>query len=156
MSETRLFKKRQSGVVMPIFSLPSPYGIGTLGKCAYDFVDQLVTAKQKYWQILPLGHTGFGDSPYQCFSTVAGNPYFIDLDMLVQEGLLKQHDLVDLESASSEKIDYSHLAEVRLSILYIAYKNCSPNLIHQINTFAEENADWIIDYALFMSLKKNF
>lgn len=156
MSETRLFKKRQSGVVMPIFSLPSPYGIGTLGKCAYDFVDQLVTAKQKYWQILPLGHTGFGDSPYQCFSTVAGNPYFIDLDMLVQEGLLKQHDLVDLESASSEKIDYSHLAEVRLSILYIAYKNCSPNLIHQINTFAEENADWIIDYALFMSLKKHF
>ena len=73
MSETKRFK-RESGVVMPIFSLPSPHGIGTFGKSAYDFVDKLAEASQRYWQILPLGHTGYGDSPYQTFSTVAGNP----------------------------------------------------------------------------------
>ena len=84
MSEIIRFK-RESGVVMPIFSLPSPYGIGTFGKSAYDFVDQLVKAGQRYWQILPLGHTGFGDSPYQTFSIIAGNPFFIDLDMLVED-----------------------------------------------------------------------
>ena len=79
---------RSAGILMPVSSLPSNYGIGTFGKCAYEFVDNLVTARQKYWQVLPLGPTSFGDSPYASFSAFAGNPYFIDLDMLIEEGLL--------------------------------------------------------------------
>ena len=79
---------RGAGILMPVSSLPSKYGIGTLGKAAYDFVDDLVRAGQKYWQVLPIGPTSFGDSPYQSFSTYAGNPYFIDLDLLIEEGLL--------------------------------------------------------------------
>ena len=80
---------RSAGILMPVSSLPSPYGIGSFGKSAYDFVDNLVAARQKFWQILPLGPTSFGDSPYASFSAFAGNPYFIDLDKLVEEGLLE-------------------------------------------------------------------
>ena len=80
---------RSSGILMPIFSLPSPYGIGTLGKAAYDFADFLAEAGQHYWQMLPLGPTSYGDSPYQSFSTFAGNPYFIDPDLLVEDGCVR-------------------------------------------------------------------
>ena len=79
---------RASGILMPVFSLPGPYGIGTLGREAYRFVDFLAEAGQSYWQILPIGPTGYGDSPYQSFSAFAGNPYFIDFDLLAQQGLL--------------------------------------------------------------------
>ena len=79
--------KRSSGVLAHVTSLPSPHGVGTMGKAAYDFVDFLAAARQTYWQVLPLGHTGFGDSPYQCFSAAAGNPYLIDLDLLVEDWL---------------------------------------------------------------------
>ena len=82
--------KRSSGILMPVSSLPSPYGIGTLGKCAYEFVDFLSAAGQQYWQILPLGPTSYGDSPYSSFSTFAGNPYYIDPDLLIAEGLLTE------------------------------------------------------------------
>ena len=84
---------RKSGILMHISSLPGPYGIGSMGKCAYEFVDFLCKAGQAYWQILPLSPTGYGDSPYQSFSIFAGNPYFIDLDALVEQGLLKQEEL---------------------------------------------------------------
>ena len=87
--------ERSSGILMPISALPSPYGIGTLGKAAYDFIDFLVKAEQKWWQILPVGPTSYGDSPYQSFSTYAGNPYFIDLELLVRDGLLTEADLDD-------------------------------------------------------------
>ena len=80
--------KRSSGVRAHVTSLPSPHGVGTMGKTARDFVDFLAAAHQTYWQVLPLGHTGFGDSPYQCFSAAAGNPYLIDMDLLVEDGLL--------------------------------------------------------------------
>ena len=86
--------KRCSGIIMSISSLPSPYGIGTFGRAAYDFTDFLASAGQSVWQILPLGPTGYGDSPYQSFSTYAGNPYFIDLDMLAEEGLLTQEEIM--------------------------------------------------------------
>lgn len=89
--------QRSSGVVLHISSLPSPYGIGTLGKDAYQFVDFLRDGGQTYWQVLPLGQTGFGDSPYQCFSAAAGNPYFIDLDTLKEMGLLSEQDLRDAD-----------------------------------------------------------
>ena len=104
---------RASGVLLPVFSLPSKYGIGCISKEAYQFVDQLREAGQSYWQILPLGPTGYGDSPYQSFSTYAGNPYFIDLETLIKEGLLtkkecKEYDFGDkAEFIDYEKIYYS-------------------------------------------------
>lgn len=146
--------ERSCGILMPVFSLPSPYGIGTLGRSAYEFVDFLHEAGQRYWQVLPLGHTGFGDSPYQCFSTVAGNPYFIDLDFLVEEGLLKKTDLENLDSSYS-RIDYGYIYQTRWELLRIAYKNSS-RLEGEISFFKQENSDWVIDYALFMSLKQHF
>ena len=97
MDKKNFLDDRGAGILMPVSSLPSPYGIGTLGKEAYDFVDRLVQAGQKYWQVLPAGPTSFGDSPYQSFSAFAGNPYFIDLDTLIREGLLKQQE-VDCEN----------------------------------------------------------
>ena len=109
---------RSAGVLLPIFSLPSPYGIGTLGKAAYEFVDFLHDAKQTYWQVLPLGPTSYGDSPYQAFSTFAANPYFIDLDRLVEEGLLT-YDEVHAHNWGSDpsKIDYGLLYNTRFEVL---------------------------------------
>lgn len=95
---------RKSGILMHISSLPSDYGIGTMGKEAYKFVDFLKSAKQKCWQILPIGPTSYGDSPYQSFSTNAGNPYFIDMDILREEGLLKKSDYSKLEWGKDEKM----------------------------------------------------
>ena len=87
---------RSSGILMPMSSLPSEYGIGTMGKCAYEFVDFLKAAGQKYWQLLPMGPTSYGDSPYASFSSFAGNPYFIDLELLLEEGLLENEDVEDI------------------------------------------------------------
>ena len=102
--------KRSSGILMPIFSLPSPYGICSLGKAAYDYIDFLVTAKQRYWQILPVGPTSYGDSPYQSFSTFAGNPYFIDLDMLIKAGLLQKAEVTALDwGTDAETVDYEKI-----------------------------------------------
>lgn len=149
--------KRSSGVVMPIFSLPSPYGIGTLGKAAYEFVDALKNAGQSYWQILPLGHTGFGESPYKCFSVVAGNPYFIDLDLLVDQGLLtKEYILNSGVELNYEKINYEILLKTRLNILYQAFENINSDIKNKIKDFKIKNEDWILDYALFMAVKKCF
>ena len=103
---------------MPISSLPSPYGIGTLGKAAYDFVDFLVAANQSWWQMLPVGPTSYGDSPYQSYSTYAGNPYFIDLDMLCADGLLTQAELDAVDWGSDPaKVDYSKIYENRFQLL---------------------------------------
>ena len=114
---------RSSGILLPVFSLPSNYGIGTLGKEAYSFVDFLKNAGQSYWQILPIGPTSYGDSPYQCLSSFAGNPYFIDLDMLVSDGLLSNKDLKDMTLRyirvnkylywSLRKKDYNRLVDSR-------------------------------------------
>ena len=102
--------KRSNGVIMPIFSLPSNYGIGTFGKASYEFVDFLADASIKYWQILPLGQTSYGDSPYQAFSSFAGNPYFIDLDMLIEDDLLEKNDLGNINFGDNERyVDYACL-----------------------------------------------
>lgn len=102
--------KRSAGILCPIFSLPSNYGIGTLGQSAYDFIDFLSDSNQTYWQILPIGSTGYGDSPYQSFSIYAGNPYFIDLDELIQEDLLKKEEVQTLEwGTSTSHIEYNTL-----------------------------------------------
>lgn len=109
--------KRASGVLMPVFSLPSKYGIGCFSKEAYKFVDQLKKAGQSYWQILPLGPTGYGDSPYQSFSTYAGNPYFIDLKTLVKEGLLTKKECKEVRCKEQKKIDYEKIYQNRFKIL---------------------------------------
>ena len=113
--------KRGSGILLPIFSLPSPHGIGTMGKAAYDFVDFLAAAGQRYWQILPLGPTGFGDSPYQSFSSFAGNPYFIDLDLLVEKGLLTREEVESANFGTNPRyVDYGKLYENRMPLLWAA------------------------------------
>ena len=148
--------ERKAGVLMHISSLPSNYGIGTLGAEAYHFVDFLVNAKQKVWEILPIGPTVFGDSPYQSFSTFAGNPYFIDLDALIQEGLLTEGEVRGLYWGDKDPttIDYSLLFKQRFEVLYKAYQRFKP--MNEFYLFINMNRDWVEDYALFMALKKHF
>ena len=144
--------KRACGILLPIASLPSPYGIGTLSKCAYDFVDFLQRAGQKYWQILPLGPTGYGDSPYQSFSTFAGNPYFIDLDRLAEEGLLTEDECRDCgekAKGTEEKIDYEMLYRTRFLILKKAYERSSLKDRKEYREFLEENREWLDNYCLY-------
>ena len=146
---------RKSGILMHITSLPSPYGIGNMGKVAYEFVDFLCEAGQSYWQVLPLNPTGYGDSPYQAFSTFAGNHYLIDLDMLIQEKLLKQEE-VDAVTWSREenRVDYGCMYENRTQILHLAFERFEPDRAFQ--EFVVENADWLEDYALFMTMKEKY
>ena len=148
--------KRAAGILMSISSLPSPYGIGTLGKSAYQFADFLHKAGQKYWQMLPLGPTGFGDSPYQSFSSFAGNPYFIDLDMLIKDGLLAKKDLAKLNFGDDpRRIDYGKIYNTRFPLLAIAKKNGWERDKDKVRTFAAENK-WLEEYALYMACKKHF
>ena len=120
--------KRGSGILMHISSLPGPYGIGTLGKNAYQFVDFLEKSGQSYWQILPLGPTTYGDSPYQSFSTFAGNPYFIDFDLLIDEGILSKNDCTFFPwDENSEFINYSLQFNNRFKVLRIAYQQDKDN-----------------------------
>ena len=144
---------RSSGILMPIFSLPSPYGIGTLGAEGYRFVDFLKKAKQSYWQILPLGPTSYGDSPYQSFSSYAGNPYFIDLDLLINEGLLTREEANSADFGGDNfKIDYEKLYFGRFTLLKKAFSRFEPTAEYE--AFCEENADWLESYATFMALKE--
>ena len=139
---------------MHISSLPGPYGIGSMGKHAYDFVDFLCKAGQSYWQILPLSPTGYGDSPYQSFSIFAGNPYFIDLDTLVSDGLLRQEELDAVEWFSDEgSVDYGCLYNNRSVLLKLAYERFTPD--EGFYSFIGESP-WLDDYGLFMALKEHF
>jgi 4-alpha-glucanotransferase len=158
---------RKCGVLMPIFSLPSKYGIGTFSKEAYEYVDFLADAGQSYWQLLPLGPTSYGDSPYQSFSTYAGNPYFVDLEKLIEEGYLKAADLEKVNFGSDpEHVDYERLFKNRYVVLETAYVNSGlsanskkkpkTELKKEFDAFVKENADWIEDYALYMSLKMRY
>ena len=145
---------RTSGILLHISSLPSEYGIGTFGKEAYRFVDFLEKAGQTYWQILPIGITGYGDSPYQSFSSFAGNPYFIDLDLLSKDGLLEEEDYKDIDFGRDvEKTDYGKLYEKRYPLLRKAYKKFVAKKNAEYDAFLKENQSWIFDFALFMALK---
>ncbi len=149
--------KRSSGILMPIFSLPSPYGIGTLGKAAYDYGDFLHTAGQKYWQLLPLGPTGHGDSPYQSFSTYAGNPYFIDLDLLVADGLLELQEIKAVSWDSDPRyVDYGKIYKGRFQLLAKAKDRGWQRDKALVDAFAAENRHWLPDYALYMACKRHF
>ena len=148
---------RASGILMPITSLPSPYGIGTIGKAAYEFADFLKRAGQSYWQILPVGPTSYGDSPYQSFSTYAGNPYMIDLDMLQEEGLLKKKDYRNLDWGSDpESVDYATIYNLRFDVLRIAFENAKKRDMTDFTNFVRKNSGWLENYALYMAVKKSF
>ena len=148
---------RRSGMLLPVASLPSKYGIGTFSKEAYDFVDMLHSAGQSLWEILPLGPTGYGDSPYQSFSTFAGNPYFIDLDQLVGEGLLTEEECNSYDWGNkSNYIDYEKIYLSRFKILRKAYKRSNIGDSKKFNAYCKKNSWWLDDYALYMSIKDSY
>ena len=145
--------KRSSGILLPISALPSEYGIGTIGRAAYDFIDFLAEAKQTWWQILPVGPTGCGDSPYQSFSTFAGNPYFIDLELLGGEGLLEKAELDAIDWGGDPcKVDYGRLYDRRLGVLKKAAARGLAGNRAEFDEFVRDNAAWLPDYALFMAV----
>ncbi|MEE1115685.1 MAG: 4-alpha-glucanotransferase, partial [Clostridia bacterium] len=148
---------RGAGILMPISSLPSKYGIGCFSKSAYDFVDLLDKGGQSYWQILPLGPTGYGDSPYQSFSAFAGNPYFISLEELIESGLLTKDECekADLGDGNSY-INYEKLYNNRFKLLRLAYERADLTEYTDFSEFCKINAHWLDDYALFMALKEKF
>lgn len=148
---------RSAGILMPISSLPSPYGIGTFGKSAYEFVDNLVTARQKFWQVLPLGPTSFGDSPYASFSAFAGNPYFIDLDILVEEGLLDREYVNSfMWKLEDQYVDYGLIYSSRFKVLKTAFENSNHKDSEEYKAFLKENKHWLEDYCLYSACKNKF
>ncbi len=143
---------RESGILMHITSLPGPYGIGTMGVHAYRFVDFLHKAGQKKWQILPLTPTGYGNSPYQSSTTFGGNYYLIDLDQLVEEGLLQKEEILKFSWGDREdRVDFGKLYENRLTVLKMAYARFAET--EEFQNFCRENGSWLPDYALYMALK---
>ena len=147
---------RSSGILLHISSLPSRYGIGTLGREAYAFADFLKAAGQRYWQLLPLGPTSYGDSPYQSFSTFAGNPYFIDLDLLAEDGLLDRAELEAINWGTEPRyVDYGRIYDSRFRVLRRAFQKGWSRDQEAVERFARENR-WLDDYALYMAVKQHF
>lgn len=150
-------KKKKAGILLSVSSLPSPYGIGCFSEHAYKFVDWIAKAGQSYWQILPLGPTGYGDSPYQSFSTFAGNPYFISLEELIKEGILTEKECQAIDFGTKENdIDYKKLYENRYPLLRKAYERSNIRENPDYALYIEENRWWLEDYALFMAVKNRF
>ena len=145
---------RKCGVLMPISSLPSRFGIGGFSKEAYDFVDFLAAGGQSLWQILPLGPTGYGDSPYQSFSTFAGNPYYISLDKLIEEGLLTEQECENCDYGDNpEYVNYEKIYNTRFKLLRMAFDRANINENDEYKSFVEENREWLKDYAMYMAIK---
>ena len=195
MGNSNVFK-RNAGILMAISSLPSPYGIGTLGKDAYEFVDFVRDSNHKYWQVLPVGPTTYGDSPYQLYSAFAGNPYFVDLDMLIEEGLLLKSEVIAVDwgdgiipvevseddavnnrypvnhdgyLGDDRYVSYEKMYNERFNVLRKAYERFKGKcvsakltldkglpLYKRFDNFVKDNAYWLKDYAMFMSLKEYF
>ena len=148
---------RECGVLLPISSLPSKYGIGCFSKSAYEFVDSMASGGQSYWQILPLGPTGYGDSPYQSFSTYAGNPYYIDLEQLIWDGLLSEKDCMRWNFHEDERmVDYGKVYLSRKELLFQAFTTAKPECKPEFLSFCNAQAFWLEDYALFMAVKDLF
>ena len=150
--------KRESGILLHITSLPGKYGIGDLGKGAYEFVDFLEKTQQKLWQVLPLGVTGYGNSPYEAFSAFAGNPYFIDLDEFLERKMLSDSDLKILKELNrEEKINYGTLYNERYKVLRKAYENFKKiDEYLEIEKIKKRYSSWLPEYSLFMALKNHF
>ncbi|MGI6751925.1 MAG: 4-alpha-glucanotransferase [Anaerovoracaceae bacterium] len=149
--------KRSSGILLAIYSLPSPYGIGTLGHEAYRFVDFLVSAGQSYWQVLPVGPTGYGDSPYLSFSTFGGNPYFIDLGMLMEDGLLRANEVRDVFwGQDPSEVDYGLIYENRWDVLKKAFHRGYDEHDTDLKKFVADQEGWLHEYALYMAIKQHF
>jgi len=149
--------ERSAGILLHPTSLPGKYGIGTIGENAYHFVDFLVECGQKLWQVFPLGPTGYGDSPYQSFSTFAGNPLLIDLELLQKDGLLSQNDLDGIPSFNKNNIDFGLIIQTKYELLSQAFQNFKTNgksFTKECGTFCSDNKDWLDDYALFMAVKE--
>lgn len=148
---------RKSGILLPVSSIPSKYGIGTFSKQAYAFIDSLEKAGQSYWQILPLGPTGYGDSPYQSFSTFAGNPYYIDLETLIEDGYLTEEDCDACDFGDNDVyVDYEKIYLSRFKVLKKAFLNSHIEEEEDFRTYVEENCYWLDDYALYMAVKNSF
>jgi len=148
---------RSGGILLHPTSLPGRYGIGDLGPEAYRFVDWLTSTGCKLWQILPLGPTGYGDSPYQCFSAFAGNPYLINFDALIEDGLFTKEDLLDMPTFNASRVDFGTLIPWKLGLLQKAFSrssSASSKFQQEFKRFCKDNASWLDDYALFMSLKE--
>jgi 4-alpha-glucanotransferase len=148
---------RSGGILLHPSSLPGPYGIGDLGPQAYRFVDWLASTGCKLWQILPLGPTGYGDSPYQCFSAFAGNPYLISFDALIEDGLLSQDDFAAMPTFKPSLVEFGRIIPWKLDLLQKAFSrlsSASDDLLDEFERFGANNASWLDDYALFMSLKE--
>ena len=144
---------RKSGILLPVSGIPSPYGIGTFSKEAYEFVDFLEKAGQKIWQILPLGPTGYGDSPYQSFSTFAGNPYYIDLNEFIEKGYLTKKECERYDYGAEEYVEYDRIFESRFALLRKAYEKSHIKEDPNFREFICDNAFWLEDYALYMAIK---
>ena len=145
---------RRSGVLMPVSSLPSRFGIGGFSKEAYAFVDFLAASGQSLWQILPLGPTGYGDSPYQSFSTFAGSPYYISLDTLIEEGLLTEEECASVDFGNdAKKVDYEKIYHTRFDLLRKAFARANVCENPEYKEFVEANQQWLKDYALYMAIK---
>lgn len=144
---------RKSGVLLAVSSIPSKYGIGTFSKEAYEFVDFLESAGQKLWQILPLGPTGYGDSPYQSFSTFAGNPYYIDLEEFIEKGFLTEKECAESDFLDGAYVDYEKIFHTKFALLRKAYQNSNIKEEKEFRLFVKENAKWLDDYALYMAIK---
>lgn len=144
---------RGAGILLAVTSLPSPYGIGTMGKEAFRFVDMLTDLRQKYWQVLPIGPTSFGDSPYQSFSAFAGNPYLIDLDILIEEGLLKQEEVDGYNwGGRKDDVDYALIYTNRFKVLKSAFNRFDVKK-DAFKKFCKDNKEWLEDYSLYMAVK---
>ena len=146
---------RKCGILLPVFSLPSKYGIGSFSKEAYEFIDFLKEAGQSYWQILPLGPTGYGDSPYQSFSTFAGNPYYIDVDEFVKNGWITEADCKKCSCEVKGGIDYEKLYSKRFELLRKAFLQSNIGEDKEFKSFCKKNAFWLDDYCLFMAIKNS-
>lgn len=148
---------RASGILLPVSSIPSAYGIGAFSKEAYEFVDFLKESGQTYWQILPLGPTGYGDSPYQSFSTFAGNPYYIDLEKLITTGFLTREQCEGYDWGENESyVDYEKIYLSRFKILKEVFEKSEIENNSAFWSFVKENNFWLADYALYMAVKDSF
>ena len=145
--------RRRSGVLLHPTSLPGRFGIGDLGPAAFNFLDYLADARQTLWQVLPLGPTGFGDSPYSSPSAFAGNPLLIAPEPLLTQDLLEERDLADLTSLPTERVDFGHLVALKHAALHVAFQRSRDRLAAELSAFRDQHAEWLADYALFAALK---